>query len=95
MDDLMTTLYQKAKGYKEDEISVEYALDENGERRPVKEKVVTKYYAPDVSALKTYLEMNKENRDLSEMTDEELEREKRRLIRLLSPKRSKKKKEEQ
>lgn len=91
MDDLMTTLYQKAKGYKEDEVSVEYALDENGERRAVKEKVVTKYYAPDVSALKTYLEMNKENRDLSEMTDEELEKEKRRLIKLLSPAKKRKK----
>ncbi len=72
---MLKTLLQKAKGYTQDEITAEYAIDENGARRLVKEKVVTKYYAPDTTALKTYMELKRGEEDIERMSDDELYKE--------------------
>ncbi len=70
--DFLSTLLQKAKGYKEDETTREYQIDDTGEKKIVKEKVVTKYYPPDTTALKTYLDMEKDDLDLSSLTEKQL-----------------------
>ena len=48
----------------------------------IKRKVVVKPVPPDVSALKLLVELD-DDKDLSNFTDEELEKEKLRLIELL------------
>ena len=49
----------------------------------VKRKVTSKHYPPDISALKAYLEMASEGENLALLSDEELEREKERLLKEL------------
>ena len=49
----------------------------------VKRKVVSKNVPPDVSAAKLLLETEDENLNLKGLSDEELEKEKQRLIKLL------------
>lgn len=81
-NDLMTRLLDRAMGYTVEEIVEEYGGDEkNGEL--LKKKITTKPVPPDVNALKTYLELNKNNAEFENLTDEELEQEKQRLIRSL------------
>lgn len=73
-------LLKKAAGFTVKEKVTEYLIEEDGAKKAVKEKLQTKYIPPDVSALKVYLELSGQSSDIEKMTDEELEREKRRLI---------------
>lgn len=77
--DFYDVLKKKALGYDTTESVEEYALNE-GEVVLSKKKVTTKTVPPDVTALKMLLESNK---DISSLSDEELEREKIRLLKLL------------
>jgi len=77
-------LLKKAVGYSVKENCVEYVIDEEGNKKPVREKCQTKYYPPDLSALKAYLEWKGTDGALESMTDEELEAEKQRLLGELS-----------
>lgn len=61
-------LIRKAIGYDVQEITEEYSL----ENELVKRKVTTKHMPPDMSALKTLIELKSEEGDLSKMSDEEL-----------------------
>ena len=45
-------LRKRAEGLEAEERVIEYVLDEDGNRRAVKEKTQIKYYPPDVSVLK-------------------------------------------
>ena len=56
----------------------EFAADGNGELRLVKRKVTKRDIPPDIKAVKLLLE------ERGEPTDEELEEEKRNLIKLLN-----------
>ena len=76
---LANSLYKKAVGYTVTEKTMEYSPD--GE--VVKRKVTSKHYPPDISALKAYLELISSEEDYESMTDEELEREKERLLKEL------------
>lgn len=78
---MIDVLYKKAKGYDVEETTQEYVVDEEGVKRLVKEKTSTKHVPPDLSALKAYMEMR--DTELSRMSNEELEKEKNRLIALL------------
>lgn len=49
----------------------------------IKRKVVSKNVPPDVSAAKLLLESEGENASLKNLSDEELEKEKQRLIKML------------
>ncbi len=69
-------------GYDATEITEEYSDDGNGGVRMVKRKVVSKNVPPDVSAVKLLVELEGEN-TIKDLTDEELEKEKQRLIKLL------------
>ena len=76
---LVDSLYKKAVGYTATEKTTEYSPDGD----VVKKKVVSKHFPPDISALKAYLELISSGEDYESMTDEELAREKQRLLKEL------------
>ena len=78
-------LVKKAIGYDTVE-TVEEFSEADGEIKLLKRKVTTKSVPPDVSAVKLLLEMQSEERDIVDMTDEELENERVRLMKLLEEK---------
>lgn len=78
---MLDTLYKKACGFTVEEETREYAVGDDGSSRLLKQKVQTKYIPPDVTALKAYIELR--NNELAEMTDEQIEEEKFRLLKCL------------
>jgi len=81
-DELLSGLLKRAKGYSYKEVQEEYAVKEDGEIALTRRKVTKKYCPPDSGALKTYMELNGD-RSLAEYSDEELERERLRLLAVL------------
>ena len=81
--EVKTALEKRALGYDATEITEEYAEDGNGAVRMLKRKVVQKNVPPDVSALKLLIELDGEKEKIEDMSDEELDKEKRRLIKIL------------
>lgn len=82
--DLLTRiLLKKAKGYLVREKTDEYVVDNEGERKLTKSKVVTKRAPPDVSACKVLLELDVTSADYADMSDEQLRAERARLLQLL------------
>ncbi len=75
-------LKKRAIGYETTEITEEYSSNDDGEIRMVKRKVVSKNVPPDVSAVKLLYD-SLQTDDITSMTDEELEKEKIRLLNLL------------
>lgn len=81
---LKKALIKKALGYNADEVVCEYVLDDEGEQKLSKKKVTRKHYAPDISAVKMLFErFYGHELDISGMTDEGLEQEKLRLLKML------------
>lgn len=80
---LTKTLLKKAKGYAYKEITDEYVVVD-GKKQLVKSKVVTKRMQPDVNAIKALITLSDDSFDVTKMTDEQLQVEKLRLIKLLS-----------
>lgn len=78
-DEIMKTLLEKATGFFRDEVQEEYAVTAEGETVLVKRKVIKKYYPPDGAALRTYLELSS-GKGEEELSDEELIRERERLL---------------
>ena len=77
-------LLNKALGYTTQEVVEEYGL--SGEEFVLqKRKTSTKSYPPDLSALQLLMDETQEN-SYSELSNEELEKEKTRLIKLLKEK---------
>lgn len=72
------TLEKLARGYCVSEVTEEYAMD-GGELKLVKKKETRKDIAPDMKAIMVLMEED----DLSKKTDEELEEEKRKLIKII------------
>ncbi len=75
---MLDVLYKKARGYDVEEINREYVVDEDGNKKLVKEKTTVKHVPPDLSALKAYMELK--DTELSKMSNDELIKEKERLI---------------
>jgi len=88
--EILKGLLKRAKGYSYEEVSEEYSVKEDGEIALTKRKVTKKYCPPDASALKTYMDLNPE-RSVEEYSDEELEKEKQRLLKLFKEQEEKKK----
>ena len=82
-DLLIKILLKKAKGYAFRERTDEYVVID-GNKQLVKSKVVTKRMQPDVNAIKALLTLTDSETDVTKMTDEQLQVEKLRLIRLLN-----------
>ena len=76
----LDALRKKAFGFETSEVVEEYANLE-GEIQLTKKKVTTKTVPPDCTAIKMLLEST--DYDFKKMTDEELERERDRLLKLL------------
>lgn len=79
---LKRILLKKAKGFAYKEKTEEFSVTE-GKVSLTKRKVVTKHVLPDVAAVKALLELSDDALSVTEMTDEQLQVEKLRLIRLL------------
>ena len=79
--DLKDALIKKALGYDVKEVIEEYSSDSDGEVKLSKKKVTTKNIPPDMTAIKILLDENQ--KDTTQMTDEELYQEKIRLLCLL------------
>ncbi len=82
-DKLATALMKKATGYDFDEVTEEFCFDdETGEMKKCKQKVNKKHSPPDVSAVRAYFELFKEDikSKYDSMTEEELLQEKQRLL---------------
>lgn len=80
---LISILLKKAKGYAYREKTDEYVVVD-GKKQLVKSKVVTKRVQPDVNAIKALITLTDDNQDVTKLTDEQLQVEKLRLIRLLN-----------
>lgn len=78
-------LVKKAIGFDTVE-TVEEFSETDGEIRLLKRKVTTKSVPPDVSAVKLLMEMQSDERDIADLTDDELEKERVRLMKLLEEK---------
>ncbi len=79
--DLVEVLIKKAFGYDVTEVVEEYVGDEEGDVRLSKKKVTIKNVPPDTTALKLLLDEKEEQ--VQDMSDQELEQEKIRLLNLL------------
>ena len=77
---LKQTLIKKATGYKVEESVCEYGVCED-EMKLLKKKVSTKYYPPDLAAINLLL--NEKETSYKELTNEELEQEKLKILNLL------------
>ena len=82
-DLLIKILLKKAKGYAYHEKTDEFNVVE-GEKKLVKSKVVTKRVQPDVNAIKALISLTDACDDVTQMTDEQLQVEKLRLLNLLN-----------
>lgn len=71
-DKLLKSLLKKAIGYNVSEISEEYNVDGDGNEVLSKRKVTKKYVPPDITALRTYLELSERDADYENMSDEKL-----------------------
>lgn len=74
-------LYKKALGYDSTETVEEYALFDDGVKL-TKKKITKKNVPPDITALKILLDG--EIKPIADMSDEELENEKKRLMKILA-----------
>ncbi len=81
-ENLKSALLKKALGFSVTETVEEYVGSDEGEIKLLKKKVTKKKVPPDVTALKMLLDETRT--DVKEMTDEELELERLRLLEQLT-----------
>ena len=79
--DIKKALMKKALGYDSTETVEEYSLTDD-EVKLIKKKITKKNVPPDLTALKILL--TGDEKSVADMTDEELEKEKQRLIKILA-----------
>ncbi len=80
-DEIKDAMIKKAKGYTTSETVEEYQ-DEDGNMVLTKKKVTKKHVPPDTQAAKMLIDLGMEN-SVKNWSDEELETEKIRLLKLL------------
>lgn len=77
-------LMKSAAGFVSSDVVEEFSLDESGEMKLVKRKITKKEYPPNISALKTLAEISIKSDELDALSDEQLESEKVRLLKILA-----------
>ena len=77
-------LMKSAAGVVSSDVVEEFSLDESGEMKLVKRKITKKEYPPNISALKTLAEIRIKSDELDALSDEQLESEKVRLLKILA-----------
>ena len=80
---LKNKLEQFAFGYTLTETVSEYNIDENGVLKLVKQKKSEKLIPPDVSLIKILYDLDDSKGGFENMTDEELEAEKQKILQTL------------
>ena len=80
--DFKDALIKKALGYDATEVVEEYVSGEEGDIKLTKKKVTKKNVPPDITAIKILME-DKSDNQVAGLSDEQLESEKQRLIKLL------------
>ncbi len=85
---IIKSLEKRARGYELQEVLEEYVLDDES-LKLAKRKVSTKQIPPDTMAIKVLLELDSLQQDnkLSQLTDEELLKEKEKLLSYLKEER--------
>ena len=83
-NDLLCAVRKKAVGYTAEECVEEYGVSE-GQLTLCKRKITVKEVPPDLSAVKMLMDLDKAN-PYENMSEEELENEKNRLLQLLKEK---------
>ncbi len=78
-------LIKRAIGYDTKETIEEFSETED-ELKLTKRKVTTKSVPPDISAAKLLFDIKTDGEDLTSVSDENLEKEKQRLLKLLEDK---------
>lgn len=81
-EQLTDALKRVAFGYSLEEVTEEYSV-EDGEVKLTKRRKTHKDVPPDLKAVKMLLDGAENGLSLAQMTDEELEKEKQRLLNLL------------
>lgn len=79
--DFKDALVKKALGYDCTEVVEEYVSGDEGEIRLTKKKVTKKNVPPDITAIKLLIDQT--DQPIEELSDEQLEAEKQRLLKLL------------
>lgn len=84
-DSIKNSLLKKAKGFMVEEIIEEYSLSEDGQMILNKKKITTKEVPPDTNAIKYLIESENllSKNAFENMSDEELNKEKIKLLNLL------------
>lgn len=86
-EEIRQALLNKALGFVSDEIVEEYTTDAEGNPVLSKRKITKKVNPPDINALRFLLEQGELSGDeIAKMTDDELLKEKNRLLQLLKEK---------
>ncbi len=80
--DFKEALIKKALGYDATEVVEEYVSGDEGDIKLTKKKVTKKNVPPDITAIKILME-DKSDNQVAGLSDEQLESEKQRLIKLL------------
>ena len=80
--DLSQVLLKKAMGYTIKETVDEFVVTDD-EMKLAKRKVSLKYYPPDLSAIELVLKQNNQENEFANLTDQQLEQEKQKLIQKL------------
>ena len=80
--DFKNALIKKALGYDATEVVEEYVSGDEGDIKLTKKKVTKKNVPPDITAIKILME-DKSDNQVAGLSDEQLESEKQRLIKLL------------
>ncbi|MDE5990749.1 MAG: hypothetical protein K2O95_06025 [Clostridia bacterium] len=79
-EEIEKAVFRRAVGYDVQEIIEEYS----GENELLKRKVSSKHYPPDMTAVKTMLELGLDNDELKSMSDDQLIELKKRLLNQLN-----------
>ena len=79
-EEIEKAVFRRAVGYDVQEITEEYS----GENELLKRKVSSKHYPPDMTAVKTMLELGLDNDELKTMSDSQLIELKLRLLNQLN-----------
>lgn len=82
--DTKQALIKSATGFVSSDVVEEFSLDESGEMKLVKRKITKKEYPPNISALKTLAEISIKEDEIENMSDDQLEGEKQRLLKILA-----------
>lgn len=79
-EEIVNALKKKAMGFNLDEVVEEYVCTPEGEIKLSKRKITKKFVPPDIPAVRILLGQYERQTDISQLSEEELKEEKKRLL---------------